>query len=285
MKLTSVAICVALFALTGIARASSTADDLKQEVEKLRKEIAQKQESRAPINGKVDALVGGKYGPNTPVTTKSGNLEVGGLLQVWYMMPQKDKRGIFQPAPGNNIASTVTPLGESFSYENNDTYRIRRTELHCYVDIHENVSAYILMDPARESNLYYLPLPTFQLHNEVFANPITSSSLGGPAIRPQVLQDAYINYHGVVPHHDFTIGQMIPPVGEEAYRNSGQLDFVERAMVTAENKVRDIGVMMHGTWLDDRVDVLLAALKEFGIPTRKVYSGDLCAPVLKILDP
>jgi hypothetical protein len=262
MRFTSVAVCVALFALAGVARASSSADDLKKEVEKLRKEIAQKQESRAAINGRVDALVGGKYGPNTAVTTKSGKLQIGGLLQVWYQSPQKDKRGLFVPGPGNGLGNDptdFTTLEETNSPHNNDTFRVRRTELNFYAEIHENVSAFVLVDPARESNLYFVPVPTFQLHNERFHNPVEAASLGGPKINPQLLQDAYINFHGVVPHHDFTVGQFIPPVGEEAWRSSGMLEFVERAMVTAENKVRDIGVMMHGTWVDNRVQYWVGA--------------------------
>jgi phosphate-selective porin len=109
-----------------------------------------------------------------------------------------------------------------------------------------------MIDPTRESNIYYLPLPTFPVHNERFKNPLTAATFGS-TIRPQLLQDAYINFHDVVPHHDFTLGQFKPPAGEEAWRNSGQLDFVERAMVTGVNNVRDIGAMVHGSWIDGRV--------------------------------
>ena len=74
VRATSVVICVALFALVGFARASSSVDDLKKEVEKLRRDIAQKQESKTAIGGKVDELVGSKYGPGSAVTTKSRSI-------------------------------------------------------------------------------------------------------------------------------------------------------------------------------------------------------------------
>jgi len=251
VRATSILVCVALFALAGLARASSSVDDLKKEVEKLRKDIAQKQEAKTAIGGKVDELVGSKYGPGSAVTTRSGKLQIGGLLQVWYQSPQKDHLGI--------INNADTGVSESFSPSRNDTFRVRRTELRFTMDIHENVLAYVMMDPARESNISFYPLPTYPNHNATLINPFfletgqAPSPVGGSSIVPSLLQDAYINYHGVVPHHDFYIGQFKPPSGEEAWRNSGQLEFVERAMVTNINNVRDIGVMMHGTWVDNRV--------------------------------
>src|SRR5208283_2550368 len=64
--------------------------------------------------------------------------------------------------------------------------------------------------------------------------------------------------------HDFTIGQFKPPSGEEAWRNSGQLDFVDRAMVTAVSNVRDIGAMVHGSWFKDRFQYWLGAFDGSG---------------------
>lgn len=258
-RVASVVIFVALFAVAGTARAGSGVDDLKKEVEKLRKEIAKKQDGGAAIGGKVDEFVAGKYGPNTCVTTKNGKLAIGGLVQVWYQSVQNDNRGVFVPADANQLDPSDLYAGgpgfyapETNETHDNDTFRIRRAELSFSLDIHENITAYLMMDPASEHSVTYLPLPTFQAHNARLKNPVAAGQFG-PRIRPTLLQDAYINYHGVVPHHDFTIGQFKPPAGEEAWRSSGQLEFVERAMVTAINNMRDIGVMLHGTWLENRV--------------------------------
>ncbi len=65
------------------------------------------------------------------------------------------------------------------------------------------------------------------------------------------MQDAYINFHGLIPHHDFTIGQFKPPAGEEGVRSSANLDFVERAMVNQQNELRDLGAQVHGSWWED----------------------------------
>jgi hypothetical protein len=74
----------------------------------------------------------------------------------------------------------------------------------------------------------------------------------GTGTANRLLEDAFINYHGVIPHHDFTIGQFKPRMGEEGPRDSGHLDFVERAMVTQLNDERDLGVQAHGSWWDER---------------------------------
>src|SRR6185295_13170280 len=71
---------------------------------------------------------------------------------------------------------------------------------------------------------------------------------GGP---PRLLQDAYINYHGAIPHHDIQIGQFKPWVGEEGIRSSGELDFVERSMVGFQADNRDLGISIHGSFWND----------------------------------
>jgi len=246
------------FSLT--ARASQGVDDLKREVEQLRKDITAKGDDKSQI-GRVESALGSKYGPNNPVVTKTGKLQIGGLVQVWYQHIGNDQVGIATAAPGNgidNASGGVANPPEPNETLDNDTFRIRRTELRFSIDIHENVSAYVMIDPARENNITFTPPPTFANHNARFGGANTNLQNGsglqnGNTIVPQLLQDAYINYHGVVPFHDFTIGQFKPPAGEEAWRNSGQLEFVERAMVTSINNVRDIGAMVHGSFLDGRV--------------------------------
>ncbi|HYG75635.1 MAG TPA: porin [Planctomycetota bacterium] len=242
-----------------MSRAASTVDDLKREVEKLRKEINQRQDSKASPISRVDAVTGGKYGPGSAVETRSGKLQMSGLLQVWYQSVQNDNIGNVEAGVGANALD----FSESNEIQDNDTFRIRRSELKFAIDIHENISAVVMIDPTREHNIGFYPLPTQSRHDAVFGNAsfiqTGSGRQGGNTIIPSLLQDAYINYHGVIPHHDFTIGQFIPPAGEEAWRGNGYLDFVERSLATGINKVRDIGVMVHGTWLENRVQYWVGA--------------------------
>jgi len=248
--------CLSVIAGFAAHAASDQVQDLKREIENLRKEInsSDVNKSATPI-GKVDARTSMKYGPNNVVETKVGKLSIGGLVQVWYQSVANDRLGL-------NRLTEVGEGGETFEGESsdtfdNDTFRIRRTELRLTMDVHENVSAYIMIDPARESNIQFYQLPTLYVRNSPLSNSsFLQSGAGlqaGNTIVPQLLQDCYINFHDVVPYHDFTIGQFKPPSGEEAWRNSGQLEFVERAMVTGLNNVRDIGAMVHGSFLEGRV--------------------------------
>ena len=241
----------------GVCRGSQQIDDLRADVEKLRVELAKKEsEPQAPIS-RVDAFTDCHYGPNEVARTKNGKLTIGILTQVWYQHINNSSRGLVVPAPGNAL-----PQSEPGQLNDNDTFRIRRTEMRFNIDINENVNAYVMIDPTRESNVQFTPVPTFPLHNTILTNSHIldgSNRHAGNTIIPQKLQDAYINYHGIIPHHDFTIGQFKPPSGEEAWRNSGQLDFVDRAMVTSVNNVRDIGVMAHGSWVDGRVQYWVGA--------------------------
>ena len=134
--------------------------------------------------------------------------------------------------------------------------RIRRTELRLSADLTDNVSSVHHDGPsARESNeLMFYPLPTFPRHN----SPVNLSAglrTGRPSdVTPHLLQDACrLVLFNVVPHHTFAIGQFKPPSGEEAARESGELDFVERAMVTSVNNVRGLGAMVSGFWFKDRL--------------------------------
>ena len=257
----SIVLCFSVLMFLGTSYAASDVNDLKNQVEQLRKEISKNEDGKSFGSGVTDGLRD-RYGPNAPVTTKNGKLQIGGLVQVWYQSIQNDNSGIVRPAAANGLAGTNGE--ESNETSDNDTFRIRRTELRFSLDIHENITAYMMIDPSREHNVTFTPIPTFPTHNEIF-NTTNVTAPGAQTIHvgsgnvPSLLQDAYINFHGVVPHHDFTIGQFKPPAGEEAWRNSGQLEFVERAMVTGINNVRDIGAMVHGTWVDGRVQYWLGA--------------------------
>lgn len=254
-------------------------EQLKKEVEDLRKRLNASQPVGTSAVGRADALVDNKYGPNNTVTTKQGKLTIGGLLQVWYYSIQNDNVSWVDAqqasgGPGAGYASNEVA--------DNDSFRIRRAELKFTMDIHENVQAVIMIDPAREATSFP-GFPTNQVTSgQVFANagfsvdpedPGVGVALGnlkneavrnGTGTTNRSLQDAYINYHGVVPHHDFNIGQFKPHIGEEGIRSSANLDFVERALITQLGDVRDLGVQIHGTWWCDRFQYWLGAFDGAG---------------------
>jgi hypothetical protein len=68
----------------------------------------------------------------------------------------------------------------------------------------------------------------------------------------------------VIPHHDFTVGQFKPFLGEEGIRSSAQLDFVERSIVGQINDARDLGLTIHGTWWNDRFQYWLGVFDAAG---------------------
>jgi hypothetical protein len=247
---------------------SAEVESLKKEIEDLRRRV--KDISAAPARGgAVERALDSKYGPNAPVTTKTGKLMIGGLLQVWYYSIRNDHNGSFDDTNVNGIPDTNEA-------SDNDSFRIRRAEIKFNMDIHENVTAVVSIDPAAEASSF--PLITdnqansgtmFKTINNVAPefDVVNGTGLGatsavsrvqlGSGTLPRLLKDAYINYHGVVPHHDFTIGQFIPAWGEEGMRSSAQLDFVERSFVGLLNEDRDLGVAVHGFWLDERVQYWL----------------------------
>jgi hypothetical protein len=253
---------VAVACLCTSVRAATTVDDLRKEVEDLRKRISSKERDTSPIRS-VDSAMDSKYGPNAQVTTKAGKLEIGGLLQIWNYSIQDSRNDVFDDE------GTFAGSGGTSEAIDNNGYRIRRSELRFTLSIHENITAVIQIDPAREATSF-APLPSnqglfkSQRENPSIAldTPIANTSVGrvqtGAGAANRMLEDAYINYHGFVPKHDFTIGQFKPPMGEEGTRNSAYLDFAERAMVTQINDERDIGVQAHGTWWNDRFQYWLA---------------------------
>jgi hypothetical protein len=158
----------------------------------------------------------------------------------------------------------------------NDTFAVRRARLNFTMDIHENIQAFIEIDPAAEwayrvsptfNNGLYKRLPGT---NSVYAEDGTvgqgldlADSLGGLSqldnaatgggLANELLIDAYIKFHGLIPHHEFTIGQFRPHFGWEGMQDPAALDFVERAMCTTQNADRDLGVQVHGFWWGDDV--------------------------------
>jgi phosphate-selective porin len=263
MSILSRCALIALVCIAGsgiCADTSPTIDDLRREVEQLRQRIADK---ATPVSRQIDARVADRFGPNASVSTRAGRLQIGGLLQVWAYSIQNDSNGVI------DLGQVIVGPGSTAVHNeeaDNDSFRIRRAEIRFALDIHENVSAHIMVDAAREATSF----PSFPSnqgstitgdHDAIFFNPCECDTgifdprqIGaGGGVANRILQDAYINYHGVLPHHDISIGQMKRRLGEEGTRDSAELDFVERAMITQPAELRDIGLLIHGDWMDGRV--------------------------------
>jgi len=267
-------VLAAMLLLTSTAaRAGDTSrteiDALKKDIEDLRRKL---NSSTAPsARSSVDKALGDKYGPNNVVTTKTGKLTISGLVQVWYTQIDNDTQGLFDDP-------TINAIPDTNETQDNDSFRIRRTELKFTMDIHENVTAVVMIDPAREATSF--PnitgnqglfkrrnniAPEFDAANDPGGSTTAVSNVQtGAGAVPRLLQDAYINYHGVIPHHDFTVGQFKPALGEEGIRSSANLDFVERSFLGQIGDNRDLGASVHGTWWDDRFQYWVGAFNGAG---------------------
>jgi len=260
---------VLLMVVSCAVRASSSSDATKAEIDQLRKDI---DTLRAQLNktapmGKTSmvdrALESKAYGPNADVTTQKGKLTITGLLQAWYYAPQTDHRALFDD-------QTINGVDDSNEGSQNNSFRIRRTQLGFKMDVTKDVTAYVQIDPANEANSFPLVTddqanvgyiykslanvgPQYQSINAGPGSPYVLNNVQtGAGLAGTMLEDAWINYHDVVPHHDFYVGQMKPWVGEEGLRNSGQLDFAERSFCGLLDDRYDLGAGFHGTWCDQR---------------------------------
>jgi len=180
--------------------------------------------------------------------------------------------------PGGG-ASTGAGFGSN-EVNDNDSFRVRRAQLRFTMDIHENVTAYVMFDPAREATSFRDPFNNqsdtvsgdgsaafnsglTKIPFSFGGDPQAVGNLRNAAVRDgsgnanRLLQDAYINYHGILPHHDVTVGQFKRRLGEEGTRDSSKLDFIERSMITQLANMRDLGAQVHGTWWDDRLQYWL----------------------------
>jgi hypothetical protein len=257
-------------------------NDLQKVVEELRTKLAAKNATPQPTGaiGRADTLIDNKYGPNAKVTTKDGKLTIGGLLQVWAYVIENDN------------ANYVADRQHTNELNDNDGYRIRRSELKFSLDLTDDITAVVTIDPTGGDEGNTFPgLPSNQglVGQGIYADgseltledlnpghgstneserdvpPAQQRMTNGVVRANRVLQDAYINYHPTwIPHHDFTVGQFKAPAGEETYRNSGQLDFVERAMINQFGNQRDLGIMVHGWWWGDRFQYWIGGFNTAG---------------------
>jgi len=137
-----------MFAVTcGVRAADEKAeiDALKKDIEDLRKRLSA---TSAPTRSSVERTLDNRYGPNATATTKSGKLTVGGLTQIWFYAFQKDNRGLFDKA---DTGASVPDTNEG---QQNSSFRVRRAEIKFTMDIHENVTAVVMIDPAREATSF-----------------------------------------------------------------------------------------------------------------------------------
>ena len=267
---------VVSFGACAAENTSAEVDALKKDVEDLRRRLAQVSGPVAPRGtAALDRALENKYGPNATVTTHNGRLTISGLLQVWFTQYERDNNALFQDNAINGVQDTN-------ECSDNSSFRIRRAELKFTMDIHENVTAVVNIDPAAEISSF--PVVTdnninsgyiFKSLNNV--NPdyaavngvdgstrVVSAVQNGSGTVPRLLKEAYINYHGVIPHHDFTIGQYKPWVGEEGVRSAAQLDFVERSFVGMMMDRYDMGMTVHGDWWDSRFQYWVGVLNGAG---------------------
>ncbi|MCK6472748.1 MAG: OprO/OprP family phosphate-selective porin [Planctomycetes bacterium] len=235
--------------------------DLRRKVEELQKRQATIGGGPLDLAGKAGAAAE-KYGPNAPVTTKTGKLRVNGLVQVWYYTIQNDNLGFF-----GDLTPGTPGGGDSNETKDNDSFRIRRAELKFTLDLNDYVRGVIMFDPAREAQSF----PNFstnlgtQLRGRTaeISSAVTNvqSGAGGAS---RMLKDAYVQFHDFVPHHEFTIGQFKPPLGDEGIRSASDLDFAERALITQLVDFRDLGIATRGYWWDDRFQYWLAVFNAPG---------------------
>jgi hypothetical protein len=265
--------CTILLAAFYAQASASTVEDLRKEVEAIRKQLNEKEKTAS--TARIERIEESRYGPNAPVQTKDGKLRVGGLLKLWeigYFGDHRNHQDVF----GDRGSQAGT--GGTDETQRNGTRWVRYSQLRFSLDIHENITSVVMIDPANEAT----SLPGFPDNQGLFKSQRTNPSIAqgadpsktannpvgriqtGSGNVPRMLQDAYINYHGVVPHHDFTVGQFRPAMGEEGVRDDAFLDFAERAMVTQLNAIRDLGVQAHGTWLDDRAQYWVGAFDGAG---------------------
>ncbi|GMV79094.1 MAG: hypothetical protein AMXMBFR7_02780 [Planctomycetota bacterium] len=276
--------------------------DVKKEIESLRARLAKKNSTpttAGPI-GRANDLVDNKYGPNSTVTTKDGKLTMGGLVQVWWYNIQNDSKDFraVPPALGGQTGEVSDNDGyrvrrAELKFTLDITPHITavvmidptgQDEFNSFPGAPTNQGIVIkgqsesaFMGSMPFNNLVGPRNPIFggsnSSSNSDPANPLGGGTTdvtrvrvqNGTVVANRLLQDAYINYHPhFMPEHDFTIGQFKPPMSEEGWRNTGQLDFAERAMINQFPNQRDLGLMVHGTWWEGRFQYWLGAFNGAG---------------------
>lgn len=216
---------------------------MKKEMHEMRMQINGMSASATPVVSQLDKALAAQCVSNETVKSSVGRLTMGGMLQVWYYAFERDNRGLFDN-PGAGIVDHNQAVDIS-------SFQIRRAELNMAMDIHENFTAYMMVDFARESDAFGGSFPQLAGSNQGFVKAGLDNKIGAPAGSvPRILQDAVINMHGIIPHHDITVGQFLPYFSSEDFNPNGWLDFVERSWI-GNFYPRDIGACLHGSWWGD----------------------------------
>lgn len=254
-KLFIMGLVVALFATTVLHAEVSVSEfeAMKKEMTEMRTKMSGMKGAEAELTAVCDKCATcAAPAPGNNVTTAAGKLVMGGLVQVWYTTIQHDKQGIFNDPAGTGVF-------DSNAWANKDTFSVHTVELYFDMAITDKVSAFVYINPAAEIASNTRPVVTRRLANvspefNAVNGPFNGATTGaisalqnGSGAVPQLLQDALINFHDFVPHHDFTVGQMLNTFNEENFAPNNQLDFVDRSYIG--NQVpRDTGAIIHGTW-------------------------------------
>jgi hypothetical protein len=269
-------------AVRGFEVSQSEWDAMKKEIADLRSE---RKSASTPVRKDVvvdKALENKGYGPDAPVKTRTGKLVIGGVVQCWYYGFADDHRGLFDDPAINSVS-------DSNAYANNG-FRIRRQELTFKLDIHENVAAFVKIDTAKEG-WPGAPVLTdnqintgfaFKAINNVAANYqsivgatkpfgfgsttiLNKVQTGAPStFQSQLLENAYIVYHDVIPHTEFQIGEFVPKTGELGSRDGSQQDFIERDFCGLLDNHYNPGAAIHGMWWDDRFQYWVSGMQSNG---------------------
>src|ERR1043165_4032807 len=124
--------------------ASAVAVEVPQaEWERMKQRMAELESRGAAMpatSSMVDTAMDSKYGPCATVTSKVGKVQIGGLLQAWYYAINQSRDGFFQDP-------TVNGIPDDASTQNRNGFRVRRAEIRLSVDINENISAFLMIDP------------------------------------------------------------------------------------------------------------------------------------------
>ena len=258
----------------GLSAESDPLADLKKEVESLRRRISQRDSESKSLSRAIESRTGGAALPQEGLgaKTQSGRLHIGGLAQIWAYSIRNDRKSIYDI---DKVLPGGSGVGKSIA--DNDSVRVRRAELRLKLDITENIAAVTSLDFAREATgfppfpqnqglgcadvVYYVPCGCGL---EAVGAQDPQGLITGQGRANRLLKDAYIHYHGFVPHHDFKIGQFKRQLGEEGSRDDGALDFTERAIIAELADFRDLGVQAHGAWVDDRVEYWLGVFDGAG---------------------
>ncbi len=214
------------------------------EMKQLRSQVSELKHAETPILSDLEkALPPPPLPKEYPVTTSGSRVQIGGLLQVWYYAMERDRNGLFSNAAAGNVDHNIAAT--------QNTFQVRRAELNTSVEINDFVRAFMKVDFAAESDAFRGTFAQLSGSNQGYIKAGMNNKIGSPTgSAPAILQDTLINFHDFLPHHDFTIGQMLPYFSEENFTPNGYLDFVERSWM-GNLASRDIGAALHGAFIYD----------------------------------